>query len=390
MPRQLNPTPGAPFSTALRQIRRPTGFTLIELLVVITLIVLLVALLLPGLAGAIRNERSTSCQSNQHQIYIAFMAWKTGVINPPPGNPHFVAADQWSGQIVSYAGNNQKILACSQNVYDLASGAIPPNATLGSTPVPAAYLHINSIPGLPATTGYNVPLMAGQYQSINHRPNGWSLGQPQVPHPQPDLVPVPPAPSYILYIEDSRPGQIDHDMDFADGIFQVDPLPNGGVRLTRLQRGNGGVNHFQLYDSNDNLILPSGDPMGDWPIGAATSDDPASGTPGKPFVYANSPTSYGMNGLIGDTNLGLTQDLPANAILLLDYYQPIASLALPNTLDNWSADANGQALSIFPRHNKRFNALYADGSVKTNHNPALMIPDGLVAGNSGTYYGQRP
>ncbi len=177
-------------------------------------------------------------------------------------------------------------------------------------------------------------------------------------------------------------------MDFVDCIIQVDPLPNGGVRLTRLPRYNGGYNYFSLYDSNGNLLIPAGNPIGDWPIGTSTASDPSQATPGHPYVYSNAPTSYGMNGLIGDTSQGLVQDLPSNAVLVMDYYQPVASLAFPNTLDNWTTDDNGQALSVFPRHNEHFNAVYGDGSVKTGNNPALMVPDGGI--NSITYYGQNP
>lgn len=51
---------------------RQRGFTLIELLVVISIISLLIAILLPALAGARKAARSTYCLSNQRQIGVLF------------------------------------------------------------------------------------------------------------------------------------------------------------------------------------------------------------------------------------------------------------------------------------------------------------------------------
>jgi len=48
------------------------GFTLIELLVVVTLIIALLALLLPSLTGAVNAAESATCQAHMHQLVLAY------------------------------------------------------------------------------------------------------------------------------------------------------------------------------------------------------------------------------------------------------------------------------------------------------------------------------
>ncbi|MBI1372179.1 MAG: prepilin-type N-terminal cleavage/methylation domain-containing protein [Phycisphaera sp.] len=56
---------------ATRQPRRPRGITLIEMLVVLSIIVLLVAILLPSLSNARAYARRTMCQTAMRQLGLA-------------------------------------------------------------------------------------------------------------------------------------------------------------------------------------------------------------------------------------------------------------------------------------------------------------------------------
>ena len=59
----------------MRPAARQSGFTIVELLVVVSLIVLLIALLVPGLHKAMENGRRAVCKSSQRQIVAATLVY---------------------------------------------------------------------------------------------------------------------------------------------------------------------------------------------------------------------------------------------------------------------------------------------------------------------------
>jgi len=99
------------------------GFSLVELLVVITIIVLLVAILVPAMEGAVLHGRRAICATNLHQLHVAQFAYavdNNAVLAPsgwgtgPTANASLHVyerqiAELWLG---TYLGNQLSVLFC--------------------------------------------------------------------------------------------------------------------------------------------------------------------------------------------------------------------------------------------------------------------------------------
>jgi prepilin-type N-terminal cleavage/methylation domain-containing protein len=106
------------------------GFTLIELLVVLSIIALLVAILLPALAGARRAAQNTQCQVNLRSIVNVIIVYaqdnKQQVLGPSM-NTTFNGTNYFArtyGQTLSFEYYNtygRQLLGASRSVFDCPS-----------------------------------------------------------------------------------------------------------------------------------------------------------------------------------------------------------------------------------------------------------------------------
>ena len=90
-----------------------TGFTLIELLMVISIVVLLMALLLPALQRVRRQARAMACQSNLHQWAVAFSMYIDDNGGAMP--LHFrtgAGSLVWPYELRSYYSDSNDLLLC--------------------------------------------------------------------------------------------------------------------------------------------------------------------------------------------------------------------------------------------------------------------------------------
>jgi prepilin-type N-terminal cleavage/methylation domain-containing protein/prepilin-type processing-associated H-X9-DG protein len=106
---------GSPTQTATKTPAAGPGFTLIELLVVISVIVLLMALLLPALQKARRQSKTTFCQMNLRQWGIAFSAYTNDYAGRLPYHfPMGASTHIWPYALRSYFSDSNDALLCPE------------------------------------------------------------------------------------------------------------------------------------------------------------------------------------------------------------------------------------------------------------------------------------
>ena len=285
------------------------GFTLIELLVVIAIIGVLVALLLPAVMQTRGSARRTMCANNLHNLGVAYQN-HIGKIG------RGMSAFDWRQAVLPELENKKEFLLCPddprQTMYDVEDFTV--------------YIVNNR---------RSIPLEPGPWCWIGDSDFCQQFTDVQVDNPD----------AYFIGFEDLR-----YNTPF-DGIVLVEPLAEGGAKLTHV----GGHPHAYRHQ----LKGPTGELLAN-PFG-------------KGFVWEvhGVDSSYG-----GNSRMGKFQT-DGKKILMLEYTKPVA-----NVVGATAVGRIGFYDNVAPRHDGMLNVLYVDGHVEATTPQAIDPTDPYVHDNN--------
>jgi len=287
-----------PTSPATTPSRR--AFSLVELLMVVAILMLIAGLALPALQAARESARTSVCLNNMKQIGVAHAGY---VAKYRAGMPAY----DWRRNILPEMEDQRRSLLCPG---DLRSELYDINQ-------------------------YSVYIVNNK-RTIPLEPGPWcSIGDPVFCEQFTGVKRATPD-SYFLVFEDMA-----YNTPF-DGVILVEPLAQGGSRLTHVGSNPHSYTH-QLRDPKGVIIANPFDKGFTWTV-------------------AGIRTSYALN----SRSARFTTD--QFKVLALEYATPVADVVGPTATGTitWWRD-------VGRRHAGRLNVAYADGRVATV-DPAEIDP----------------
>lgn len=288
-------------------IRR--AFTLMEMLVVISVIVLLIAILMPTFSGGRTAGRMAVCKSNLHQMGVAYKNLQT------QGRAKFRShiPTGWQGGLAEMMGNDGSIFHCPEGGED-------PVGVFGGEAV--AYVEI---------------LLYGAWRTHACEPSYFVRV----------MGGTHPGSQYKLGFESSH-GNEGGGGDWDDLVLTFNEV-GGEVSVTLDQQGDlrGGVNNassnvgFKLFSPDGQLLFDSD----------ISSHPEAGNVIGNYSTGGSKGFDYGMN--------NRAHELRGNSgkILIVDYTKIVASVVGPDARDLWHERSA-------PRHFDKLNVLFYGGQVE--------------------------
>jgi prepilin-type N-terminal cleavage/methylation domain-containing protein/prepilin-type processing-associated H-X9-DG protein len=275
--------------SALHLPRR--GFSLIEMLVSISVISLLASLLLPAIQSARESSRRSNCANNLKQIGLACMSnyAKHG---------RFMSAYDWRQGVLPEMEQSRNHLVCpndpKEGMFDVEDYTV--------------YIVNNK---------RSIPLKPGPWCWIGDSDFCQQFAEITVTNPD----------AYFIGFED-----LAYDTPF-DGIVLVEPLPQGGSRLSHVG-GHPHAYRHQLLDPRGKVLADPFDKGFVWDVHGVES-------------------SYAAN-----SRLHRFQS-DANKVLALEYRKPVAHVVGP-----WAVGTIEYTQDVAARHRGMVNVVFGDGRVE--------------------------
>jgi prepilin-type N-terminal cleavage/methylation domain-containing protein len=163
------------------QPMRQRGFTLIELLVVVSIIAVLAALLLPGVAIVQRSAYKVRCLSSLRQVVIATIGYSDDADGCLP--PALDAGNlYWIGLIGPYLGTDGAVERASPSTTALNASfwSVLKGCTVRNRD--AAFVANASVSGWQAAINPGYTYRFFPHGAWGTRPNNWSSSDPLNPH----------------------------------------------------------------------------------------------------------------------------------------------------------------------------------------------------------------
>lgn len=360
--------------------RTRKGFTLPEMLAVIAIIMIVISLLLPAFKKSRRSVYTTICQTNLHQIHIAFTNRKaesrtsTSVRYPDPY--------AWPRDLAPYTHDNSLFICPEQGVPAGAGGGstnhYSPNDDYATAGTESLYLKVFS----GTNYLYDMTLVEGPLcWRVDVTTSDAEIAAMWAAHPghipriigYRDQLPSEGNP-YVLCFEDLRPNG--GDKDYEDVVLEIKEVDEG-VHIKYLYDGAG--YNFDLMQGNK-VIWKNMDNNGQTPVGTSTETvNLASDNPGGGGAVFTAPSGYGMNTAILDLQHG-----GRNVVFMMDYVRTAArGSGAPEGWDPWNDWTRENGDYFFARHHQKANVMWMDGSVQ------LTIPDEInpaISSNRDKYW----